>query len=101
VAAHYGNPGEREMEVLVVVLRHLPQEAKHRNHCDLQPLHMEAVESVVAHQAMPLGGTDGNGDRHYQDTSHETLLPEQNHDRSHCSYHALALEVATFQHGRN
>jgi len=101
VAAHYGNPGEREMEVLVVAVQHLPQEAKHRNHCDLLHPHKEAVEGAVAHQAMPLGGTDGNGDRCYQDTSHETLLPVQNHDRSHCSYHALALEVATFQHGRN
>jgi hypothetical protein len=81
------------MEALLAVAQHLPQHAKHVNHGDQGS---EAVEGAAAHQAMALGGTDGNGDWHRQNTFGEGLRLAQNLVRSH--YHS-AWEVATF--GRN
>lgn len=83
----------------MAVAQHLPQDAKHVNHGDWLPQDSEAVEGAAAHQAMPLGGTDGNGDWHRQNTSGEALLRAQKLDRSHYTYLQSAWEVATF--GRN
>lgn len=74
--AWHDNPGVKEMEALVVAAQHRPQDAKHGNRrgCLLQH-----IEVVAAHQAMPLGGTDGNSDR-CQNNSREALLLAQNLD---------------------